>query len=172
MSDIEMMARLWNVDGMSQSQIGRVMGLSASAVAGKIFRNRDLFPKRQKGQRTDQRRGNPSEKIATASQKANERRKAFHAVKVAEDAASAPVAPVEPEINGKEYDAGRLLVAKELLPLKSCECAWPLNDGGPFIFCAAEVVTGSPYCAHHKARSKGKGTISEQRAIKDARWAA
>ena len=171
MKDIDRMARMWNVEGLSMGQIASRFGITRQAVAGLISRNRDRFKRRNTfNQRV--KGSHPPEPIVTASQKANERRKAFHAVKVAEEAAAAPVEIVEPEMDGKEYDAGRLPMAKELLDLEPCHCRWPLTDIGPHLFCCAEVVTGSPYCAHHKARSKGRGTISEQRAIKDARWAA
>lgn len=166
-ADVEAMARLWNKEGLSMGQIASHYGMTRQQVAGHIHRNRELFESRR-----DANGKKPRKPIVTASQKANERRKAFHAVKVAEEAAVAPVEPVEPEINGKEYDAGRLPMAKELLDLEPCHCRWPLTDIGPHLFCCAEVVIGSPYCAHHRARSKGKGTISEQRAVKDARWAA
>lgn len=31
-------------------------------------------------------------------------------------------------------------------------CAFPVNNGGPFLFCNAEVGEQSPYCAHHRQR--------------------
>lgn len=167
MTEIEQMAKLWNNDGLSMGQIASHFGTTRQTVAGIIHRNRDKFESRR-----DANGKKPRQPLATASQKANQRRAAFHAAKVAEEEKAAPVTPVEPEIDGKEYDAGRLPVAKDLLSLGSCDCRWPLTDIGPHLFCCAEVVTGSPYCAHHRARSKGNGTISEQRAIKDARWAA
>lgn len=163
----EAMAKLWNKDGLSMSEIGSHYGMTRQQVAGIIHRNRDLFESRR-----DANGKKPRKPIVTASQKANQRRKAFHAVKVAEEAAIAPVEPVEPEIDGKEYDAMRLPLAKDLLDLDPCHCRWPLTDNGPHLFCCAEVVTGSPYCAHHKARSKGKGTASEQKAVSDLRRAA
>jgi hypothetical protein len=155
MTEIEQMAEMWQ-SGLSMGQIASHFAVSRGRVSGLISRNRELFARRNR----------------SATQTSNERRSAFHAVKVAEEAKAAPVEPVEPEIDGKEYDAARLPMAKELLDLEPCHCRWPLTDIGPHLFCCAEVVTGSPYCAHHKARSKGRGTISEQRAIKDARWAA
>jgi len=33
------------------------------------------------------------------------------------------------------------------------ECEWPLNDGGPFLFCGCAVYPGRPYCADHAARA-------------------
>lgn len=160
MTDIEAMANLWNRDGLSMGQIASHYRMTRQQVAGIIHRNRELFESRR-----DANGKKPRQSAVTASQKANERRKAFHAVKVAEEAKTAPVEPVEPEIDGKEYDAERLPMAKELLDLEPCHCRWPLTDIGPHLFCCAEVVTGSPYCAHHRKRSKGRGTESERKAL-------
>ena len=173
MTDIERMAHMWNIEGLSMGQIGKKVHMSRHQVAGIIHRNREKFKRRNTlNERVKTAREGTDEPIVTAPQKANRRRKAFHAVKVAEEAAAAPVTPVEPEIDGKDYDAARLPLAKCLLDLESCHCRCPLNDGGPFLFCCAEVEDLSPYCSHHKRRSKGKGTISEQKAVTDARWAA
>ena len=173
--DVNRMANLWNRDGLSMGQIASHFGVTRQVVAGIIHRNRDLFESRRdangkkpRAQRTTK----PRQPIVTASQTANQRRQAFHAVKVAEEAAIALTSFHEPEIDGKEYDAMRLPLAKDLLAIDNCDCKWPLNDGGPFLFCAEEVVSGSVYCRHHKGRAKGKGTASEQKAVSDLRRAA
>jgi hypothetical protein len=49
------------------------------------------------------------------------------------------------------YDAERLPLSKTLLDLEPCECKWPMNSGGPFLFCAAPAEKA--YCDHHKQRS-------------------
>lgn len=171
MTDIERMARMWNIEGLSMTQIGKCFGMNRHQVAGVINRNREKFKRRNtRNQRV--KGSQPAEPIVTASQKANQRRKAFHAVKVAEDAAIAPPSFPEPEIDGKEYDAIRLPLAKDLLALGNCDCKWPLNDGGPFLFCAEEVVDGSVYCRHHKGRAKGRGTESERKATDALKRAA
>lgn len=156
MTDTERMANLWNKDGLSMGQIAAQFGITRQVVAGIIHRNRDKF---------ESRRDANGKKPAT--QKANQRRSAFHAVNVGQEQA-----PAISAIEAMQYDASRLLASKDLLDLRSCDCRWPLNDGAPFLFCAEEVTTGSAYCAHHKQRSTGRGTISERRAIKDARCAA
>lgn len=53
-----------------------------------------------------------------------------------------------------DYDRDRLASAKLLHELKRHQCRWPLNDGGPYLFCAAET-TGS-YCEHHAERSRAR----------------
>lgn len=171
MTDIERMARMWNVEQMSMGEIAAALRVTRNTVSGIINRNRVMFEarrdangKKPRAQRTTK----PRQPIITASQKANQRRKAFHAVKVAEEAAAAPVTPVEPEIDGKEYDTRRRPFAKDLLAIRDCECKWWVSEG-PLMFCAEEVVLGKSWCKHHLDRSKGKGTISEQKAVTDAK---
>lgn len=166
--DVEKMAHLWNVLELSMSEIGERVGLNRQQVAGIIHRNRELFESRR-----DANGKKPRKPIVTASQKANQRRKAFHAVKVAEEAAIAPVeqsGPISKE-EAEAYDAARRPFSKDLMAIRDCECKWWVSDG-PLMFCAEEVSPGKSWCNHHLQRSTGKGTISEQRAIKDARWAA
>ena len=53
-------------------------------------------------------------------------------------------------VPGTQYDAERLPFAKRLEELLPGECIWPINSGGPYLFCAAK--TKGKYCPHHKAR--------------------
>lgn len=39
---------------------------------------------------------------------------------------------------------------KSLLDLEPNECRYPMNDGGPYLFCAEVQATGSSYCAAHR----------------------
>ena len=43
-------------------------------------------------------------------------------------------------------------------------CMWPVNDGGPYLFCGHVKFKGS-YCQHHHVRSMGSGTEGERRAL-------
>lgn len=50
-----------------------------------------------------------------------------------------------------------------LLARRRHQCAWPLNDGGPFLFCGAPKMQRQsldereyPYCPHHQWRSIGQ----------------
>lgn len=47
-------------------------------------------------------------------------------------------------------------------------CAWPLNDGGPFLFCGEVKRADRPYCAYHATAALGKGTESERTAVRSA----
>tara|TARA_R100000655_G_scaffold91566_1_gene132320 strand:+ start:114 stop:344 length:231 start_codon:yes stop_codon:yes gene_type:complete len=57
-----------------------------------------------------------------------------------------------------------------LLDLEPDSCRWPVNDGDPYLFCAAPRVAGSSYCACHAARAVGPGTPSERNAGRTLRW--
>lgn len=59
-----------------------------------------------------------------------------------------------------------------LLELEPGQCRWPVNDGAPFLFCAAPSLRGSSYCACHASLSVGEGTRSERNALRTARWVA
>lgn len=57
---------------------------------------------------------------------------------------------------------------KPLMNLEPGECKWPVGrDHRGHLFCGHEAK-GS-YCDHHKKRSVGSGTHSEQSAVRDAR---
>lgn len=69
-------------------------------------------------------------------------------------------------------------IEHDILPIPSTEddglyvtlaendgCMWPLNDGGPYLFCGHVKLKGS-YCGRHHVRSMGVGTESERRAHK------
>lgn len=51
-----------------------------------------------------------------------------------------------------------------LMMLDGCRCKWPINDGGPFLFCGEEAKENRPYCAFHSAASVGSGTQTERSA--------
>ncbi|AEH79666.1 GcrA cell cycle regulator [Sinorhizobium meliloti SM11] len=133
--DIEAAARLWR-DDLSASQIAKRFGVSRNVIVGIAFRNRSLFPWR----------GDAGKKTrAPCSRKAAEPpwpRKRAREPKP------------EPEIPATAYDTERLQSAKLLHHLTAGECCWPLNTGGPYLFCAAE--TRGRYCRNHHARSLPK----------------
>jgi GcrA cell cycle regulator len=124
--DIEASAKLWS-EGLSASQIANRFGVSRNVVIGIAYRNRDRFPPRQK--RKPAPRREPTRRPRQ----------------------QAPEVQAEPEIPATAYDAERLQSAKQLHQLTAGECCWPLNTGGPYLFCAAE--TTGRYCRNHKARA-------------------
>ena len=46
-------------------------------------------------------------------------------------------------------DAGPLPGTTPVTLLNRTGCAWPINDGGPYLFCNATKRGTSPYCPHH-----------------------
>jgi GcrA cell cycle regulator len=133
--DIEAAAKLWK-DDLSASQIAKRFGVSRNVIVGLAYRNRSLFPWR----------GDAGKKTS-----ARDPRKA---AKPARPRKRAPELKPEPEIPATAYDAERLSRAKQLHQLSAGECCWPLNTGGPYLFCAAE--TTGRYCRNHHARSLPK----------------
>ena len=59
-----------------------------------------------------------------------------------------------------KYDLERLPFAKCLLELRPGECIWPINDGSPFLFCAAK--TAGKYCSHHQSRAYAAHRITKR----------
>lgn len=43
-------------------------------------------------------------------------------------------------------------------------CWWPLNGGGPYVFCGHARLGAYSYCERHVIRSRGVGSESERRA--------
>jgi GcrA cell cycle regulator len=44
------------------------------------------------------------------------------------------------------------MTGTRLEDLRSRQCKWPLNDGGPFLFCAAPAGVSENYCPYHKEK--------------------
>jgi len=57
-----------------------------------------------------------------------------------------------------------------VLALRPSSCRWPLGNplADDFHFCMAPHGAGVSYCREHERASWGKGTVSEQRAVKSA----
>ncbi|MQX97757.1 GcrA cell cycle regulator [Sinorhizobium medicae] len=128
--DIEAAAKLWR-DDLSASQIAKRFGVSRNVIVGLAFRNRGLFPWR----------GDAGKKSRAPGQAKTSRPRK-------------PELRREPEIPATAYDAERLKSAKLFHHLSARECCWPLNTGGPYLFCAEE--TTGRYCRNHHARSLPK----------------
>jgi GcrA cell cycle regulator len=63
-----------------------------------------------------------------------------------------PPRDVVPEADVAGYDTTRLKLGKELEDLTQRDCHWPLNNGGPYIFCGAKV-SRDHYCEIHNERA-------------------
>lgn len=138
------MARMWNETEYTASHIGKLFDMSATNVRSLVAKHKDKFVSRRGGvKRRDE------EKVE---------------------------APETPSI---EYTYGTyaapVLDAYEISRLPGISmadnngCKWPLTDTGPHMFCGCEKLELKPYCSYHVRKALGFGTISERRAIKDAR---
>lgn len=146
--DIDIAAQMWN-EGQSGGQIGEFFGLSRCAVLGFVRRNRDRFNVKGTGF-VGGRVGKPGPKPKP---------------KPVRTEPSGPKEPKEPRswLGADElaYDAARMPHAATLLALDSDQCHWPLNDGGPYLFCAAEAQAHGNYCNHHRLRATADKTSSK-----------
>lgn len=136
--DLKKAAELW-AQNVSASQIAALFGVSRSSIIGFTFRNRDMFPKKPK-------------KVSERRIKAEAR--AFMPKRPKpEKAPKLPSPQKVAKIEANEYDTSRADFQKPLHLLSSCECHWPLNEGSPFMFCAAETDEGQSFCVQHKLRA-------------------
>jgi GcrA cell cycle regulator len=134
---IEIAARGW-AENKPLSVIGAMIGKTHSQVSQYAQDHRDLFPKKDPSRKST---GSPMKRTAEAEY-------------------IAPQFLVPPE----GYDAERLEHAKELHEVEARECRWPLNNGSPFMFCAAETEKGATYCVHHRLRARPKTQEMEAKA--------
>lgn len=168
--DLTLMARMWNDEGLSASEIAaHIGGISRAAVLGYVHRNKELFKSRAKKNLYRRTGGVKPEKREPAAQRSAPSdgghigQKVHNVHKARIEAARREAA---------EFDAGtsellqiapmdelRLSMGKELTDLGVHECRWPLNNGSPFLFCAASQFQGSTYCAHHMLRSMPKKAV-------------
>lgn len=125
---VKLAAQKW-AEGMIASEIGELVGKSGDQVTHFAAENRDKFPSRRKG-------------------------------RMAKPTFSRSILPeaIDPQflVPAEGYDAERMGKGKELYELEAKECHWPLNHGGPFLFCAAEAEIGETYCVHHRLRAMPK----------------
>jgi GcrA cell cycle regulator len=117
---------LWIVKRLSASQIGRLFGLSRSAILGKVFRL-GLSGTRKKPV-TARITARPRHVVPTGRR--------MKAATVVVDAVEADI--VEAPFLNRTIDKIAL-----------GECHYPHGDHTPFLFCGQPVQEGSWYCPHH-----------------------
>jgi len=129
---IEQLRGLW-AEGHSTAEIGRRMGVSKNAVVGKAHRlNLPSRPSPIRRETEGALRSAPLTRRTLPSREAAPLRRP----EPAPAAARAPATVVRP-----------------FPRLSNRSCCWPLGEPGTpeFRFCAAEAMTGKPYCADHAA---------------------
>lgn len=169
--ELEQMGRLWTVDKLSASQIAAMFGVTRNSVIGLSHRNRELFGKKPGPVRkyTPEER---KERLRIRDQKRTEQRRREREENAVIVKPDLPKPLTGYKIHTLPYDLARMPHAKTLADLAHYECKWPLNSEGPQLFCAEATGERKSYCDHHHQRSRGEGTISERRAVRDARHAA
>jgi GcrA cell cycle regulator len=123
---IKWLKELWIVKRLSASQIGRLFGLSRSAILGKVFRL-GLSGTRKKP--------------VTARITARPR----HVVPTGRRMKAATIVVDEVEADIVEAPFLNRTIDKIALG----ECHYPHGDHTPFLFCGQPVQEGSWYCPHH-----------------------
>jgi GcrA cell cycle regulator len=137
--DIEAASKLWR-DDLSASQIAKRFGVSRNVIVGIAFRNRAFFPEKLRSRSTRPKKAAPPPR---------------------KDETRKPYTPHEQgPIPVHDYDVKRLHYAKRLEDLFPGECKWPINNGGPYLFCAAK--TAGKYCQHHQSRALASHRITKR----------
>lgn len=156
-------------EGLTGAQIASRFGVTRNAAIGIIHRDRRLKEigfKRSPGPQN-------TEKAIELSIAAKRRRVGVRGGRISKNRVKVALPPqiVElldeaPDLRG-QFGAPHV-AGIDMMMLTECRCKWPLNDGGPFLFCGEAKQPGRPYCAFHAAASIGSGTESERTAIRSA----
>lgn len=170
-SQIALLGKLWNDDGLTASQCASVLGVTRNAVIGKV--HRENYPKRKQTPKAARRGFTWS---AEAKERARVRSAAARARKAKNDRPTIRIIPVPSEVFQPEVEdlaVGAWSALPDAMPISLLQvtdqtCRWPIGDDLPFSFCGCPVAPGSSYCPTHKHRSTGKGTTGEQLATRSA----
>lgn len=157
---IHLIKAIWR-EGIFAKQIGDAVGASKGSILGVYFRNRDALanhPLMPSGIQKH-REGNLAPATIAKHERANR-------VEEQEDDAEIAYVPRAPSLRIKAVGVPDTSY-KEALNVTLFEntgCMWPVNDGGPYLFCGHAKFGKYAYCEHHHERSRGRGTESERRA--------
>lgn len=169
--------KMWIEDGLTASQCAARFGRSRNAIIGRVHRLK--LPKRKTGTagltwRTGKGGAKPSDRpivikaLKPKTEKVVRQKKAKAAPKPAKETQIMADNPeFDLDLGALKADAWQPLESSLLLPLHALTertCKWPLGTELPFTFCGCQPVAGSAYCATHRRRSIGLGTISEREA--------
>ena len=132
-------------DNASLEGIGRELGCTRQAVAGKV-RRLGLTGKSKEQIRASYLRGMKAT-FAAMGKEYKPRAKKSHKKKPAV-AIAVPVIKQPPPLNAAHTSFG---VGKTLIEINSCDCRWPIGDpqDANFFYCAAPRDGDSPYCENH-----------------------
>lgn len=157
---IHLIKAVWR-EGIFAKQIGDAVGASKGSIIGVYFRNRDALDNYplMKSYRDKHRDGEIAESTRVRHERAN---------RVAEEEETEEIyVPRAPTLRIKAVgvpDTG-YGAALNVTLFENAGCMWPVNDGGPYLFCGHVKFKGS-YCQYHHEASMGRGTEGERRAHK------
>jgi hypothetical protein len=168
--DINKASEMWN-GGFSAGAIAAEFGVTRNAIIGISHRNRDMFPhKPLRGSRytpaaervlAPKRELTPEEREQRNLRQAERRRKAAEGraltdkqrIEASKEEVAEFKAGTSRFLRIHPDDEPRLATGKLLHELEQHECHFPLNHGGPFLFCSEATEAGASYCEHHRERS-------------------
>lgn len=153
-------------EGLTGAQIAHRFGVTRNAVIGIIHRDKRLkaigFKRSPGPQNTEKARDIRVE----AKRRKNVRGGTVSLNKIKAARAIVALLDEAPDIPGR-FGAPHV-AGIDLMMLTECRCKWPINDGGPFLFCGEVKRADRPYCAYHATAALGKGTESERSAVRSA----
>lgn len=164
---VEQLKALWK-DGLSCTQIANAMGgTTRNAVIGKVHRLK--LSKRREARHTGPLRQRPPR--IPHPVKARVRPQPKPTEKPRQIKPDIAPEPFEFSVSAWQPLPGSRPVTMEHMT----GCKWPV--GHPYgtetaLFCNCEPMEGKPYCREHAERSRGKGTVMEQKAVKEAHTTA
>jgi GcrA cell cycle regulator len=139
-AEVETLKKLC-AQGLAFSQIAERMGMTRSSILGKAFR---MKLRKNPATPTRTRKRYPvtdaGKRILTPPHVSE--------LKEAEAAMKDAVQKEEPRREPK--DGAPVPLNLELVQLTATACKWPVNDGGPFLFCGHEKTSGATYCEFHE----------------------
>lgn len=143
-------------------------GITHNAVIGFVHRNPDLKAIGFKRSPGPQNIGKKRDLAIAAKRRKNVRggTVSLNKIKAIQAPAIVELFDAVPDIPGR-FGAPHV-AGIDLMMLTDCRCKWPLNDGGPFLFCGEAKQPGRPYCAYHSTAALGNGTESERSAVRQA----
>jgi GcrA cell cycle regulator len=148
--DMETLKRM-TVEGHSASEIGSTLGRTRNAIVGKWYRAGISVPKKTPtGRRRGRKITGPAQPRPPLPKRAPRvRPKAPRGLPRWKPKASSPPPP-----NGEVVILLPPLNV-ELKDLPSNGCTWPMNDGGPFLYCGRDREGDRSYCPGHRSRLRG-----------------
>jgi GcrA cell cycle regulator len=136
-ANIERLVTMWETAGISAAQIGKILGVSKSAIIGKAHRL-GLVDRAQP-------RAARLLKIAQNNEQ------------VSSQPNKRPLPPPKPYQAPTPPPAPAYGTLK-VLDLRHNSCRWPEGDGPIFVFCGRPRHHESSYCAEHHALSHARGS--------------